>query len=316
MMTINGLTPTQFEHVLKFFFQNDLPEDFVIKHDEKIQGQQSLVPRQIDVHAKGKIGVSEIIIAGEAKNWAEKVDVGVIDALNGKYGRKEDIPADKVLIFSNSGFTEGSMEKCKKLGFEMLQSTDSTKVIKTMPVVTAMAHIDQIQYEFFESSKQDFRMPQNFQEKMIILQGKEKISFMQNVHRQVAEELRRQKKSPVSVPEMLEIEQSNILFESKDEDGYKWNCNLIIRAKIGWLYDQRESEYADCFHVNSETNIKIPMESFVDAIKKTFTSGKRKILTPEEFKKLYETKGQEAIRMCHVYAIFDSENSKMELVGI
>ena len=153
-MANNGLTPTEFEHVLKFFFQNDLPKDFTIKHDEKIQGQQSLVPRQIDVHAKGKIGVSEIIIAGEAKNWSEKVDVGVIDALNGKYGRKEDVPADKVLIFSNSGFTDGAIAKSTKLGFEMLQSTDPNQVIKTMPVILGIAHIDQVQYEFSESSKQ------------------------------------------------------------------------------------------------------------------------------------------------------------------
>ncbi len=312
-MTANGLTPTQFEQVLKFFFERDLPKNFKIKHDEKIKGKHSEVLRQIDVLAVGQLGVTEVIIAGEAKNWKKKVDVEVIDALNGKYGRKEDVPADKVLIFSNAGFTKSAIEKGKKLGYTLLQANDPGEILKTMPIILGIAHLKSATFKFFESSKQGCRIPMDH-DQMILLSGKDKIPFQDNLHDQIHKKLASIKKDHRDLPKELEIEQHHILYEIEGQDGYRWNCNLRIKAEIGWFYQLQKAPYIDCVHVNTGRKVCVPTEDFSETIKKSIL-GNKEVLSQKEFDELMKKK-PEAYAMTYGYTIFDSENSKVELIPI
>lgn len=312
-MTNQGLTPLQFEQVLKFFFERDLPKNFEIKHDEKIKGQHSKVLRQIDVLAVGQLGITEIIIAGEAKNWKTEVDVKVIDALNGKYGRKEDVPADKVLIFSNAGFRKAAIEKGKKLGYTLLQANDAGKVLKTMPVILGISHLKAATFNFFESSKQDCKIPVDHN-LMTLLRGKNKVSFQENLHEQVQKKLSEVKKDHQDLPEELEIEQHHILYEIEGQDGYRWNCNLKIRAKIGWFYQLQEAPYIDCVHVNTGQRVRVPTEDFSETIKKSIL-GEKQLLTREEFEDLMKSKPQ-AYVMSYGYTIFDPDESNVTLFPI
>ena len=94
------LSSEQFEKLLCSFCAQDLPPHFKVEHNVKDVGGESKNRRQIDVKIQGKLGVSEIVICGEAKYWNEAVGSETIDGLVGKYFSGE-IRANKVKTFLN-----------------------------------------------------------------------------------------------------------------------------------------------------------------------------------------------------------------------
>ena len=114
------ITPEQFEILLCEFAKKDLPPNFTVEHDIKEEGEESGNLRQIDTRIKGKLGVSGILICGEAKNWSKPVGSEFVDGLVGKYLSGE-IRANKVIAFSNKGYTNPSIERCQKLGIELIE---------------------------------------------------------------------------------------------------------------------------------------------------------------------------------------------------
>ena len=106
------LTPKEFEELLCEFCKQDLPNHFVVEHDVKDSGGESGNRRQIDTKIRGRIGVSDILICGEANNWNEPVGSETIDGLVEKYLSGE-IRANKVIVFSNRGYTEPAITRAK-----------------------------------------------------------------------------------------------------------------------------------------------------------------------------------------------------------
>ena len=79
------LTPKQFEQLLCEFCSHDIPPTFTVEHDVRDMVAESGNRRQIDTKIKGRLGISNILICGEAKYWDEPGGSETIDALVGKY---------------------------------------------------------------------------------------------------------------------------------------------------------------------------------------------------------------------------------------
>ncbi|MDI5977981.1 restriction endonuclease [Amycolatopsis magusensis] len=76
-----------------------------VRHNTQIPGRFSQVPRQIDVWATGTVIGQQISVAVECKMQKRPVDVQIIDAFIGKL---LDIGADRGVIYSYSGFSNGA----------------------------------------------------------------------------------------------------------------------------------------------------------------------------------------------------------------
>ena len=68
------LTAEEFELLLCEFCKQDLPPHFTVEHNTRNIGGEPENKRQIDTRIKGKLGISDILICGEAKHWNDKVD--------------------------------------------------------------------------------------------------------------------------------------------------------------------------------------------------------------------------------------------------
>ena len=115
-----NLTPKNFELLLCQFCKQDLPPHFKVEHNIKGIGSESENKRQIDNKITGKLGISNILICGEARNWNEPFGSDSIDGVIGKYLTGE-IYANKVILFSNYGYTDPAVNRAEYRGIELLE---------------------------------------------------------------------------------------------------------------------------------------------------------------------------------------------------
>ncbi|WP_354670593.1 restriction endonuclease [Amycolatopsis solani] len=76
-----------------------------VLHDAKVPGRLSQIARQVDVWATGLVIGQRISVAVECKLRQRPVDVNIVD---GFIGKLLDIGADRGLIYSSSGFSDGA----------------------------------------------------------------------------------------------------------------------------------------------------------------------------------------------------------------
>lgn len=229
------ITPKQFELLLCEFAKKDLPENFTIEHDIKEEGEESLNLRQIDTKIKGKLGISDILICGEAKNWSKPVGSEFIDALVGKYLSGE-IKANKVIAFSNQGFTQPAVERAMKLGIELIQPEKLGEPIQEISYIISVGIIGQTLLTLTHSSQQKNLMALDHKQ-FVILKGDEKLSFNENLFRIIKSKL-----SAIPNKQLLDdfskikIRDANVLYELTFKEYHKYNADFEMEVDIQWDY--------------------------------------------------------------------------------
>lgn len=229
------LTPKQFEELLCAFCAQDVPHNFTVEHDVKDLGAESGNKRQIDTKIRGRLGISDILICGEAKYWDEPVGSETIDALVGKYLSGE-IRANKVIVFSNKGYTAPAITRAKLLGIELLEPHEIGKPIKPIPYIVGVGYLGLMVIKVSHKSPQQNLMAIN-PDDYIFLKGDERISFHQNVFRIVTSTLRQMGPKPIFADlSKLNIQDNNALYELKQKEGYRYNANFEIEVSLKWDY--------------------------------------------------------------------------------
>lgn len=154
------LTPKQFEELLCEFCAQDIPPNFTVEHAVKDMGSERGNKRQIDTKIRGRLGISDILICGEAKYWDEPVGSETIDALVGKYLSGE-IRANKVIVFSNRGYTLPAVTRAKLLGIELLEPQELDNPIKNIPYIVGIGYLEQLKVRTSHKSPQENLMEIN-----------------------------------------------------------------------------------------------------------------------------------------------------------
>lgn len=275
------LTPKQFEELLCEFCRQDLPSNFTVEHDTKDVGNESGNRRQIDTKIKGRLGVSDILICGEAKNWSEQVGSETIDGLVGKYLSGE-IRANKVIIFSNQGFTEPAARRGKILGIELIEPRSLGNPLQPLPYIVAVGYLGQMKVRISHKSPQQNLMAVDVND-YIILKGEERISFQQNIKRLVARQLKAIRNKTVDTDlSKITVKDTNVLYELKQKEGYKYNGDFEVEVSLVWDYFFEMLPTGVLHHVNSG-EIK-----FVNLQANTFEALNKVLLSPT--KGNYESK--------------------------
>lgn len=76
-----------------------------IAHNKAVLGRISRVARQVDVWAEGQIVGLQVSVAVECKHHQRPMDISIVD---GFVGKLLDIGADRGIMYSYSGFTDGA----------------------------------------------------------------------------------------------------------------------------------------------------------------------------------------------------------------
>ncbi len=76
-----------------------------ITHNKAVLGRISQVARQVDVWAEGQVVGLQVSVAVECKHHQRPMDISVVD---GFVGKLLDIGADRGILYSYSGFTDGA----------------------------------------------------------------------------------------------------------------------------------------------------------------------------------------------------------------
>jgi len=273
------LTAKQFEILLCEFCQKDLPADFTVEHDTKEIGSESENKRQIDAKIRGKLGISDILICGEAKNWSKKVGIEEIDAVVGKYFSGE-ILANKVILFSNLGYTKSAINRAKKRGIELLEPRQIDTPIESMPYIVAVGYLGPMDIRIsHQGSPQQNLFGTNIEDYTIII-GHESISFQQFVKRLVVPYLRTYNK----VDSILELDiprisltRHNVLYELKQKKGFRYNANFDIVVSLKWDYFYENLPTGILRHINTEEIKLVNLQGSVNDITRAVLLSEKKI---------------------------------------
>lgn len=254
------LTPKDFELLLCEFCKQDLPKTFTVEHDIKELGLESGNKRQIDTRIKGKLGILDILICGEAKFWNEPVGSETIDGLVGKYLSSE-IRANKVIVFSNQGYTEPAITRAKHLGIELLEPKELNNPIRSIPHIVGLGSLSQIIFTLVGPGPQYIQMSLN-PDDYIILKGNETLSFQRYAMRLVRDKLRAMKDKDIYTDlSKISVLDKNVLYELKDKPGFRYCVDIDLTITLHWEYYSEDLPAGILHHLNSAEVKFVVMES-------------------------------------------------------
>jgi hypothetical protein len=98
---------SNYEEEIYFACLNAFPDAKVV-HNVKIKGKISSTTRQIDILVQREIGGNSILIAIDCKLYNKKVNIKHVDSF---IGMIEDIGADRGILVTELGYTEGALRR-------------------------------------------------------------------------------------------------------------------------------------------------------------------------------------------------------------
>lgn len=151
----------KFELIVKAI-QEQLSPFATVTHNEKIQGYDTGIDRQVDVVVRQKIGQFDILIAIECKDYNHPLDVKDIEAI---LGELKDIRANKGVIVSAKGFSSNALNLAR------LNSIDTYRLVDTqstnwpiklqIPMFCEIIELSSFQIQFSSSSPENWYLPQD-----------------------------------------------------------------------------------------------------------------------------------------------------------
>jgi hypothetical protein len=110
------------------FYENSIAhieesyENCTVRRNHKLEGRRSGVQRQVDVWLEAEVGDNHIVtVAIECRRYADRpVSIKDIDAF---CGFLDDVGANKGVMISHSGYTDGAEKRAESAGIELRMLT-------------------------------------------------------------------------------------------------------------------------------------------------------------------------------------------------
>jgi len=100
-----------------YYVRKHIAPDAVVRESVMLTDKITGEPREVDVLVEGTMGGERLAIAIEVRGHARKPGVQWVEEVRGKY---QDLPVDKVVMVSRSGFTASALTKAASYGIEAL----------------------------------------------------------------------------------------------------------------------------------------------------------------------------------------------------
>ena len=117
----------QFQKLIKFITDQLVPEGATVEESVELEemGVDNSSKREVDILIQYDIGIAPIRIAIECRDRTRKDDITWIDGIAGKY---KNLPVNKVIAISNSGFSSTALQKAELNNIETLTLEEATKM--------------------------------------------------------------------------------------------------------------------------------------------------------------------------------------------
>jgi hypothetical protein len=103
----------RFEKIIHAMHQQLAPAEAIVTPDDKVMGCESQVLRQLDVTIRANVASYSLFIVIECRDESRPIDVNGI----GEFATKlHDVKANKGILISTSGFTEGAVTMARARG--------------------------------------------------------------------------------------------------------------------------------------------------------------------------------------------------------
>lgn len=100
-----------------YFVRQHIAPDAVVRESVMLTDKATGATREVDVLVEGNFAGEKISIGIEVRDHKRPQSVVWVDEVYGKY---RDLPVDKVVLVSRSGFTRSALTKAGSLGYEAL----------------------------------------------------------------------------------------------------------------------------------------------------------------------------------------------------
>jgi hypothetical protein len=156
----------RFEKIIHAMHQQLAPAGAIVTRDDKVMGCESQVLRQLDVTIRANIASYSLFIVIECRDERRSIDVNGI----GEFATKlHDVKANKGILISTSGFTEGAvtMAQARGIATRTYIDTENADWRKDVAIVVLVnRHELRYQIGFANIPNYHFDLPQNvpFQE--------------------------------------------------------------------------------------------------------------------------------------------------------
>jgi hypothetical protein len=162
-----------------------------------------------------------------------------------------EVRANKVILFSNHGYTESAITRAKNYGIELLEPLIFDMPVKPVPHIVGVGYLGIMVVTITHSSPQENLMAVDTNE-YVILKGEERISFQQMICRNVVTQLRgKTRKTITDDLSKFTVRESNVLYELKQKPGYLYNGNFEIEVNLVWDYFTENLNAGLLRHVNT-----------------------------------------------------------------
>lgn len=110
---------------LAYEIQLDLAADAQVTLDDRLQGQDSGVERQIDISIRRRVAQYDILVVIDCKDHSTPVDLKSVEEF---IGLTKDVRANKGALISSKGFTESAMTLARRRGVDTFRLIDTEAV--------------------------------------------------------------------------------------------------------------------------------------------------------------------------------------------
>lgn len=100
----------------------ELEPEAVVTHDDKILGQNSGIPRQIDTSIRYRLAGHELLVIVQAKHLERRANVTQVDELKSVV---EDVRANKGVLICSGGFSKSALIYARKVGIDLRSAHDA-----------------------------------------------------------------------------------------------------------------------------------------------------------------------------------------------
>lgn len=124
-----------------YFIQKHLAADAEVTESAMLNDRRTGQPREVDVLVQGTMHGIPVAIAIEVRDRARKATVAWVEASRGRY---EDLPVDKLVLVSRSGFTAAALAKASAYGIEAVtpsQNISPKGPLAALKVEISLLHV-------------------------------------------------------------------------------------------------------------------------------------------------------------------------------
>jgi hypothetical protein len=112
---------TPFQKIVTYIATKLAPEGATVRESVELTETGTGTPREIDTLVESSVGITTVNVAIESRERSRRESVQWIGELIGTYA---DLPVDRVLAVSRSGFSEGARKKAKLHNIEPISPED------------------------------------------------------------------------------------------------------------------------------------------------------------------------------------------------